>query len=63
MVLQHDLYRWAKDKSNLEFDMWYDDWIAEGYVWTTGSATTDAEVSAILAGDLPLINHAGTSVK
>jgi len=63
MNLQHDLYRWAKDKSNLEFDMWYDDWIAEGYVWTTGSATTDAEVSAILAGDQPLINHAGSSVK
>jgi hypothetical protein len=63
MNQQFELYAWAKDKSNLEFDMWYDDWINDGYVWTTGAASTDAEVDALLAGDLPLIDHAPTSVK
>ena len=63
MNQQYELYAWAKDKSNLEFDMWEEDWISDGYVWTTGAATTDAEVAAILAGDLPLIDHAATSVK
>lgn len=63
MNSQYELYVWAKDKSNLEFDMWYYDWISDGYVWTTGAAITDAEVDAILAGDLPLIDHAATSVK
>ena len=63
MNQQYELYAWAKDKSNLEFDMWEEDWISDGYVWTTGAATTDAEVATILAGDLPLIDHAATSVK
>ncbi|HEY2962220.1 MAG TPA: hypothetical protein VGJ37_07375 [Pyrinomonadaceae bacterium] len=63
MNSQYELYVWAKDKSNLEFDMWYYDWIDEGYVWTTGAATTDAEVDAILAGDLPLTDAGAASVK
>lgn len=63
MELQAELYLFAKDKSKLEFDMWYYDWISEGYVWTTGSATTDAEVDAILLGDLPMTDAGAASVK
>ena len=63
MELQAELYLWAKDKSRLEFDMWYYDWISEGYVWTTGAGTTDADVATILAGDLPLAGTGAASIK
>jgi hypothetical protein len=63
MNKQYELYVWAKDKSSLEFDMWYYNWIEDGYVWTTGSLTTDAEVDAILLGDLPLTDAGASSVK
>jgi Putative peptidoglycan binding domain len=48
---QFELYARAKTASNLEFDMWFDN-IADGYLWTDATATTDREVDALLAGDL-----------
>lgn len=63
MNRQAELYLFAKDKSKLEFDMWYYDWISDGYVWTTGSLTTDAEVDAILLGTLPMTDAGASSVK
>jgi Putative peptidoglycan binding domain len=48
---QFDLYAPAKRASNLEFDMWFDN-IADGYLWTDSSATTDREVDVLLARDL-----------
>ena len=62
MNQQAELYLWAKDKSNLEFDMWFYDWINDGYVWTTGNQTTAAQVAAILAGGAPFTDQ-GRSVK
>lgn len=62
MKAQAELYLWAKDKSNLEFDMWYYDWINDGYVWTTGARSTDAEIATILSETMTLTDS-GTSVK
>jgi monoamine oxidase len=40
---QFELYATAKKRSDLEFDMWYDN-ITEGYVLSTGKGVTDREV-------------------
>ena len=48
---QWNLYRFAKNRSNLEFDMWFDP-SDIGYLWTDGPSTTDAEVAALLTGAL-----------
>ncbi len=48
---QFELYTVAKKRSNLEFDMWFD-LITEGYFWTDAAKVTDAEMAALLTGDL-----------
>jgi hypothetical protein len=48
---QFELYGLAKKRSNLEFDMWFD-LITEGYFWTDAGKVTDAEVAALLTGEL-----------
>jgi hypothetical protein len=48
---QFELYALAKKRSNLEFDMWFDN-ILDGYLWTDARKTTDREVAALLAGTL-----------
>jgi hypothetical protein len=42
---QFELYATAKKRSDLEFDMWYDN-IAEGYVLSNGKGVTDREVAS-----------------
>lgn len=59
---QFELYQRAKTVSNLEFDMWYDH-VSEGYVWTDGTTTTDAEADALLSGDLVPVGDGLTSTK
>jgi hypothetical protein len=48
---QFQLYGLAKSRSNLEFDMWFDN-ITDGYLWADSRRTTDREVAAQLAGAL-----------
>ncbi len=48
---QFELYALAKTRSNLEFDMWFND-PADGYLWTDATLTTDDAVNALLAGHL-----------
>lgn len=48
---QFELYALAKRRSNLEFDMWFDN-IMDGYLWTDARKTTDQEVAALLTGTL-----------
>jgi hypothetical protein len=48
---QFELYALAKKRSNLEFDMWFD-LITDGYLWTDGRKTTDAEVAGLISGAL-----------
>jgi pimeloyl-ACP methyl ester carboxylesterase len=48
---QFELYKWAKKRSNLDFDMWFDN-IMDGYLWTDARKTTDQEVAALLTGTL-----------
>ena len=62
MEMQFGLYHPAKKESNLEFDMWFDP-PHDGYVWTTGKKTTDAEVTEILKGDLELTDDGPISVR
>jgi hypothetical protein len=61
MEAQFGLYLDARKSSNLEFDMWH--YPPDGYVWTTGKKTTDAEVAAILTGDLTLLDNGAISVQ
>lgn len=48
---QFKLYAVAKRQSNLEFDMWFD-LMTDGYLWTDARKTTDAEVNALITGQL-----------
>jgi hypothetical protein len=48
---QFELYALAKTKSNLEFDMWFNN-PADGYLWTDATMTTDDVVNALLTGRL-----------
>jgi hypothetical protein len=41
----------AKGRSNLEFDMWFDN-PADGYLWTDARQTTDEAVEALLTGNV-----------
>ena len=62
LLEQFKLYGVARKRSNLEFDMWFDN-ITDGYVWTTGKKVTAAEVAALLGGTDPAIDDAGTTIK
>lgn len=44
---QFDLYSMAKEKSNLEFDMWFGNML-DGYVETTGSSISDVAMNEYL---------------
>jgi hypothetical protein len=48
---QFELYALAKTRSNLEFDMWFNN-PADGYLWTDATLTTDEAISALLTGPL-----------
>jgi UDP-2,3-diacylglucosamine pyrophosphatase LpxH len=48
---QFELYAFAKTRSNLEFDMWFNN-PADGYLWTDATMTTDDVVNALLTGRL-----------
>jgi hypothetical protein len=48
---QFELYALAKRRSNLEFDMWFDN-IMDGYLWADARRTTDREVATLLTGTL-----------
>jgi hypothetical protein len=61
MQEQFELYALAKNRSKLDFDMWYD-LITEGYVWTDGHSVTDAQATTLLAGSMtPLTKDLGST--
>ena len=59
---QFKVYSAARKRSNLEFDMWFDN-ITDGYVLTTGKKVTDAEVDSLLGATDPVIDDVGTTIK
>jgi hypothetical protein len=61
---QFELYSKAKEKekSNLEFDMWFKN-VTDGYLWTDGQTVTKAEADAILAGDQIPVGDGFTSTR
>jgi peptidoglycan hydrolase-like protein with peptidoglycan-binding domain len=48
---QFELYGAAKQRSNLEFDMWFQP-AADGYLWTDSRKITDHEANALITGTL-----------
>jgi hypothetical protein len=59
---QFELYALAKRRSNLEFDMWFDN-IGDGYLWTDARKITDQEAATLLAGPLAPADGGLTSTR